>query len=178
MKRNEMIRMLLGAAVLGGLSVGCVNGSSQPAATAAVKEAVVAPAAAAMPHAKPGFFTRLDKNGRLWVFAEGSKELEEFKTKGESAKVVIRPGAGPGGITLKGADADTLRAYVVAAPGFHTQFDKEGRLWVFKTGATELADYQAKGELAKHVVRPAAGPMGLTLKGPDATTLDEYQAQF
>ena len=77
-----------------------------------------------------------------------------------------------------GADADTLRAYVVAAPGFHTQFDKEGRLWVFKTGATELADYQAKGELAKHVVRPAAGPMGLTLKGPDATTLDEYQAQF
>lgn len=59
-------------------------------------------------------------------------------------------------------------------PGFVTLFDKHGRLWVFRADSKELAEYRQKGELAKHVVRPRSGPDGLTLKAPDAETLDAY----
>lgn len=62
---------------------------------------------------RPGFVTQLE-DGRLWVFRAGSKELAEFQAKGEPAKQVVRPGAGPGRITLKGPDAETLDAYLAA----------------------------------------------------------------
>lgn len=67
----------------------------------------------AVSYDRPGFVTHLD-GGRLWVFRAGSKELEEFQAKGEPAKQVVRPGAGPGRITLKGPDAETLDAYLAA----------------------------------------------------------------
>jgi hypothetical protein len=60
--------------------------------------------------------------------------------------------------------------------GFYTELDKDGRLWVFKDGSTELAEFKAKGKPARHVVRPAAGPGGVTLKAVDFETLDAYQA--
>jgi hypothetical protein len=47
---------------------------------------------------------------------------------------------------------------------------------VFRDDARELAEYKDKGELAKFVVRPSAGPLGMTLKSPDAETLDAYHA--
>lgn len=59
-------------------------------------------------------------------------------------------------------------------PGFVTLFDKHGRLWVFRADSKELAEYRQKGDLAKHIVRPRSGPDGLTLKAPDAETLDAY----
>jgi len=121
---------------------------------------------------KPGFATRVVE-GRLWVFREGSDELAEFESNGELAKHVIRPAAGPGGVTIKAPDAETLDAYLTAQPGFVTKFD-DGRVWVFRIGCPELKDYEANGELAKHVIRPAAGPGGLTLKAPDADTIDAY----
>ena len=40
---------------------------------------------------KPGFYTEV-RDGRLWVFREGSKELEEFKKQGEPAHQVTRVG--------------------------------------------------------------------------------------
>lgn len=64
-------------------------------------------------YTKPGFYTEVH-DGRLWVFREGSKDLEDFRSHGELAKHVIRPGAGPGGITLKGPDAETLDDYMAA----------------------------------------------------------------
>ena len=37
-----------------------------------------------------------------------------------------------------------------------------------------MADYFKVGEPAKHVIRPGAGPMGMTLKSPDTETLLAY----
>lgn len=59
--------------------------------------------------------------------------------------------------------------------GFVTEV-KEGRLWVFKSGAKEYQEYQKNGELAKVVTRIGEGPNGMTLKAPDAATLDAYLA--
>jgi hypothetical protein len=50
----------------------------------------------------------------------------------------------------------------------------DGRLWAFRAGSPELAEFEAGGELAKHVIRPAGGPLGLTVKSPDTETLDAY----
>ena len=62
---------------------------------------------------KPGFYTQV-KEGRLWVFHEGFKELEEFKKHGEPAKQVTRIGAGPNGITIRSSDASVIDAYLAA----------------------------------------------------------------
>jgi hypothetical protein len=60
---------------------------------------------------KPGFVTEVE-DGRLWVFREGSKELEDFKKTGEPAKQFSDIGAGPNGITVKSADEKTLKDYL------------------------------------------------------------------
>ncbi len=122
--------------------------------------------------AKPGFATRLE-DGRAWVFRDGAAELSQFETHGELAKHVVRPGVGPRGMTLKAPDAETLDEYLVAQPGFVTKID-DGRVWVFRQGAPEWNEFQEKGELAKHVIRPGAGPGGMTVRAPDAETLDGY----
>ena len=58
-------------------------------------------------------------------------------------------------------------------PGFSTMVE-DGRLWVFKSGSKELADFQKKGEPAKQVTRIAAGPNRMTLKSTDSATIDAY----
>lgn len=72
-----------------------------------------AAALAASPHDKPGFYTEV-KDERLWVFQEGSKELEQFRTHGEPAVNVSRIGEGPDGMTLKGPSQEVLSAYLSA----------------------------------------------------------------
>ncbi len=69
--------------------------------------------AAATSYDKPGFVTAM-QDGRLWVFREGAKEIEEFRKHGELVKQVIRPGAGPNGITLKAPDIETINDYLKA----------------------------------------------------------------
>jgi len=64
--------------------------------------------------AKAGFVTLVEE-GRLWVFAADSKELAEFRKHGELAKHITRIGAGPGGVSLKAPDVDTLEKYLKAA---------------------------------------------------------------
>jgi sugar lactone lactonase YvrE len=123
---------------------------------------------------KPGFWTKID-DGRIWVFREGSKELDSFQKHGELAKHVVRPGVGPGGATVKAPDSDTLVQWLAWKPGFVTRV-QDGRIWVFKPGSKELEAFEKHGELAKHVVRPNAGPGGTTVKAPDAATIDEYIA--
>ena len=112
-------------------------------------------------------------DGRLWVFRQGSEELKKFKEDGEPAKIVIRPGAGPGGITLKGPDGDTLLAYIAAKKGFETFVD-DGRIWIFRSGSKALKDFKTNGEPAKIVIRPGAGPLGVTLKAAENETIDAY----
>ena len=66
---------------------------------------------AASPYDKPGFIT-FEKEGRLWVFKEGSKALTDFEKHGEPSQVVSLIGAGPNGMTVKGADNESLKAYL------------------------------------------------------------------
>ncbi len=121
---------------------------------------------------KGGFFVKEDE-GRLWVFRSDDPALADFLAGAEPAKMVIRPGAGPGGATLKALETETITQYLVAKDGFVT-FLVDGRIWVFKADAPELAEYKSAGELAKNVTRPGAGPDGMTVRGPDSETLDAY----
>lgn len=74
---------------------------------------VLSSAVFAGPYDKPGFVT-YEKDGRIWVFKEGSKGEEEFKKHGEVAKQYSSIGAGPKGMTLKSDDQKTLDEYIVA----------------------------------------------------------------
>lgn len=123
---------------------------------------------------KDGFVTRIE-DGRLWVFRRASKHLAKYDAGGEPAKRVIRPRAGPLGATVKAVDADVIEEYLSAKAGFETRHS-DGRLWVFRAGSADVADYDAGRELVKHVVLPGAGPLGRTLKGPDKETLADYMA--
>jgi hypothetical protein len=124
--------------------------------------------------ARPGFATFIE-DGRIWVFREGSPDLADFLRSGEPAKCVTRPGAGPDGMTVKGTSSEVISEYLVTRPGFAT-FLEDGRIWVFREGSSDLADFLQSGEPAKCVTRPAAGPDGMTVKSVDAETLDAYLA--
>ena len=166
MRMKPMMRGLGSVALLVAFLIGCAH------ADAGKKGA-----AAGDSYAKEGFHTQMD-DGRLWVFRADSEEYREYKAKGKPARHVVRPGAGPGGITLRAVDSETIAEYIAAQPGFHTSLDKDGRLWVFRADSEEYREYKAKGKPAKHVVRPGAGPTGLTLKAVDAETLDDYLSRF
>ena len=60
---------------------------------------------------KEGFAVTIE-DGRLWVFADGSESHNSFLEHGEPAKCVVFPAAGPIGMTVKGADADVINAYL------------------------------------------------------------------
>jgi hypothetical protein len=122
--------------------------------------------------AKNGFVTKV-VDGRLWIFREGSDELKSFETDGEPAKYVTRPAAGPGGMTVTAVDNDTIIDYLAARDGFQVVLD-DGRLWVFRDNSPELQEFKSNGEPAKHVIRPGVGPLGMTVKAPDAETIDAY----
>jgi hypothetical protein len=128
---------------------------------------------------RAGFMTQVT-DGRLWVFREGSKELEEFRTTGEPAKRVTRVGAGPDGMTLMGPDGETLDSYQAAVkygkPGFAV-FGEDGRLWVFRAGSAELDGFLMTGEPAKRVTRIGSGPDGLTIMSTDGSTIDAYMSR-
>jgi hypothetical protein len=121
---------------------------------------------------KPGFVIRI-VDGRLWVFAEGAPEVADIDAGSEPAKHVIRPGAGPGGMTLKSPDTETILAYVAAQDGFQT-FIKDERIWVFPKGSPDVEEFKESGEPAKYVTRPGAGPLGMTVKGPDSEIIESY----
>lgn len=125
------------------------------------------------PGPKKAGFTTYEVDGRIWVFRDGSKDVDAFKKDGESIKHVIRPVAGPGGTTVKGPDNDTIVAYLTTADGYETAM-ADGRLWVFKKGSKEFDAFKKDKDLAKHVIRVNAGPMGMTVKAPDDETLKGY----
>ena len=170
------------------LAVGCLSAVAAPRQASITTLAVEATAAqvtapgtpAASAHGKPGFYTEVDeRDGRLWVFREGSEDLAAYQEQGRPARHVARPGAGPLGLTLKSTELGTIVDYVVSQPGFYTEVDeRDGRLWVFREGGEDLAAFQEQGRPARHVVRPGAGPLGLTLKSNEMSVLDAYQARF
>ncbi|MHC4876447.1 MAG: hypothetical protein ACYTGL_08105 [Planctomycetota bacterium] len=123
---------------------------------------------------RPGFDTFI-VDGRLWVLQPGSDAYAEFLKSGEPGKSVTRVGAGPNGMTIRSGDSETIDAYLAQRKGFET-FLVDGRLWVFKTGAEELAEFRAHGEPAKSVTRVGAGPNGMTIRSGDSETIDAYLA--
>jgi hypothetical protein len=126
--------------------------------------------------AKPGYVAE-DHDGVLWVFADGSEALAEYRASGEPAKNATLIGVGPMGRSVRSGDTATIKAWMVAAPGYTTLID-DGRLWVFEPGSPELAEYHAVGEPAKHVTRIGVGPMGMTVKAPSGTLIDGYLADL
>ncbi len=124
---------------------------------------------------RAGFETRIDKDGRLWVFIPGSEDLAAYDAKGSPAKHNVRPLAGPGNITMKeAADTNVIDAYLLARPGFVTRIDSRGSLWIFEADSGQWKEYDSKGAPAKHIVRPLAGPDRRTLRAEEAEILDGY----
>ncbi len=62
---------------------------------------------------RPGFQVYV-REGRLWVFREGSEAIAEFERVGEPGKFVTNIGDGPGGITMRSEDVATIEAYLAA----------------------------------------------------------------
>jgi hypothetical protein len=62
---------------------------------------------------KPGYATEV-KDGRLWVFRDGSKDLAEFRQRGEPAHIVTRIGAGPNGMTIRSSEVEIIDGYLAA----------------------------------------------------------------
>ncbi len=122
--------------------------------------------------ARDGFDTFI-VDGRLWVLVPGTEAHAEFLKSGEPAKSVTRVGAGPNGMTIRSGNVETIDAYLVSRSGFET-FIVDGRLWIFKSGAEELAEFKAHGEPAKSVTRVGAGPNGMTIRSSDVETIDAY----
>lgn len=122
---------------------------------------------------KEGFVTFVEE-GRLWVFHDGSDDLETFRSGGELAKHVTRVGAGPGGKTIKAPDSDTMIDYMTKLDGFETYVNADGRLWVFRQDSPALEQFYKTGHPEKHVTLIGAGPLGLTIKAPDRETADAY----
>jgi hypothetical protein len=150
-------------------------------AAPAAHGAAAAPAydefAAYGPYDKPGFVTVV-KDERIWIFRDGSKELAEFRKFGELARHVTVPGGGPGGMTAMAPDSATIYNYTysVGKPGFVALVSKDGRLWVFRPGSSDMGLYARTGELAKCVTLPGVGPHGMTVKSPDRETALAYLA--
>jgi hypothetical protein len=122
--------------------------------------------------AKPGFYTKVI-DGRVWVFKGATPELMEFLAMGPSDKHSTKVGAGPGGMTVKAPNSKVITEYVIATDGFHAEI-LDGRLWVFRQGSKELANFMAKGPSDKHSTKVGAGPERMTVKGPDMPTINAY----
>ena len=162
-KRHDRMVPVVMLVVTGALIAGCATAAEQPALDLEM-------------YAKPGFVV-LEDDGRLWVFREGSDDLAAFQESGEPAKQVVRPLAAPGGVTMKSTESATIDEYLTTLPGFYTRME-EGRLWVFKAESAELESFLQTGEPAKQVVRPLAGPFGLTIKAVGSEVIDEYLAAW
>ena len=121
-------------------------------------------------------FTTFTEDGRIWVFIRGSEELATFQEHGELTKCVVRPGAGPAGMTLKSSDAEVIERYLNTKDGFEIRMS-DGRMWVFAAGDPAIEEYDSKGEIAKHVIRPGVGNNGMPLKSNDSKTITDYLIQ-
>lgn len=74
-------------------------------------------------------------------------------------------------ILIAGCASNTANPYGVA--GF-TVIENDGRLFVFKENSPALEAFQKTGELSKQATNIGGGPNGMTVKAPDAQTLDSY----
>ncbi|MEZ6120683.1 MAG: hypothetical protein R3C28_29475 [Pirellulaceae bacterium] len=59
--------------------------------------------------------------------------------------------------------------------GFVTALEN-GRLWVFRLGTSQIAEWASKGAPEKSVTMPGAGPQGMTMKAFDKETIVAYNS--
>lgn len=150
-----------------------------PASSASVDTQVVE---AAMPledhasraasHERPGFST-YDVDGRLWIFREDSQAEAAFLDDGPPAAHVTRPGAGPGGLTLKAVDDDVLLEWAAVRDGFEVRW-RDDVLWVFEPRSLELAEFDEGTQPRSSVSRPSGGPFGSPVRATDEAVLSAY----
>ncbi len=119
--------------------------------------------------AKPGFVTIGDE-GRVWVFRDGSPELEAFRARGGLDERVTLLGAGPMNATLLASDRETILEWMAARPGFAVIAD-EGRLWVFEEGSEALETFRRDGRLDERVTVIGAGPRNASVQSTDRATI-------
>lgn len=125
---------------------------------------------------RPGFVTGVE-DGRLWVFRAGTKEANAYvETGSKPARHAVRPGGGPNGMTVRSPEMELIDAYNLSKAGFVTHVE-DGRLWIFRDGSKEAEAFLASGSKpARHVVRPGAGPNGMTIRAPELTDVEAYLA--
>ena len=133
-------------------------------------------AEAAAPYARPGFYTSLDRDGRLWVFPEGHPDHQAYLEQGRPVRQVRRIAAGPQGQTIISTEAEHIDAYLISRPGFYTSLDRDGRIWVFPEGHPDHQAYLEQGRPVRQVRRIAAGPGGRTVISTEAAHIDAYLA--
>ena len=167
--RSVILGMIGFSALL--LFAGCATGASASATEESATEVTDVSA-----YEREGFVVEME-DGRLWVFHEGSEDYQQFLETGEPAKQVVRPSAGPGGITLKSTESATIDEYLFTLPGYFARME-DGRLWIFRAGSEELEEFLVTGEPAKQVIRPGGGPYGMTIKAVDVEVIDEFMAAF
>jgi hypothetical protein len=126
------------------------------------------------PHDRPGFVTR-EKDGRVWAFRTGSKDLAAYLKDGEPGKSATLVGVGPGGMTVRAPDLETGEAYVFSRPGFEV-WVKQDRIWAFRAGSKEAAAFAKGEEPGKGASLVGSGPDGRTVRAPDLETADAYLA--
>jgi hypothetical protein len=125
-------------------------------------------------HGRPGYDVFLE--GReLWVHPAGSDGALAHRLGERPAQAVAYPGAGPGGVDLRAPSREVALGYLARRPGFETAL-LDGRLWVFGSDDPEWRRFQDEGALTVRVTLPLAGPLGVTLIGPDLETLERYLA--
>jgi hypothetical protein len=129
-------------------------------------------AAASGVYDRPGFVV-FAKEGRLTVFCGEDKALAGFQQTGDLIQSVTRIGAGPGGMTVRAPDGETIDGYVLARPGFITRV-AEGRIWVFPAAGDDFAKFCAHGEPTQSVTRIGVGPNGETVKSSDGAVIDAW----
>ena len=126
------------------------------------------------PHDRPAYVTRI-VDGRLWIFKAHSKDLGDFLKKGDPAKQVTVLGVGPGGMTVRAPDMETIKGWQQSKPGFETFF-KDGRVWAFKQGSLYASEMRYFGEPAKNVTMVGRGPGGASLRTSDSETGEAWIA--
>ncbi len=115
-------------------------------------------------------YVAVAKDRRWTIFRADSKEFADWKQTNDLVKSVTRIGAGPANATVIAPDGETIDGFLKREPGFVVQFAK-GRLWIFREGSADLAEYQQSGEPAKSVTLLGYGSVKTTMRSGDRETI-------
>ncbi len=121
---------------------------------------------------RPGYVTEL-RDERLWVFMEDSAEYEQFLRVGEPAKTVTRIRTGPGGISLRSSDRETLIGYENSTLWHHARVI-DGRLWIFDNEKEDFRELTKHGAPSERVTFVGRGPERMTLCAIERETLHDW----